>query len=111
MDGLGNYRIYDDANLPSILSLPYLGFVDINDEIYQNTRAFIFSAKDKYFYSKGTINGVGSSHTERRYIWPLALITTIMTSKSKVEIKNCLDNLLLSAKNNLMHESFSIDEP
>lgn len=81
---MGNYRIYDDANLPSLLSLPYLGFVEVSSEIYQNTRAFIFSERDRYFYANKTVNGVGSSHTEYRYIWPLALITTIMTSTSRV---------------------------
>ena len=31
IDGMGNYRTYDDSNLPSLLSLPYLGFVGQND--------------------------------------------------------------------------------
>lgn len=43
VDGRGNYRIYDDSNIPSLMSLPYLGFVDSEDEIYQNTRRFLLS--------------------------------------------------------------------
>ena len=108
---MGNYRTYDDSNLPSLLSLPYLGFVNINDRIYQNTRNFILSQKDEFFYAKGDISGVGSSHTPKNYIWPLALMTQIMTSRSNKEIKNCLDSLLLSAKDNLMHESFNVENP
>lgn len=111
VDGTGNYRMYDDSNLPSILSMPYLKFVSADDEIYQNTRKFILSDKNRFFYGRGDISGVGSSHTDDRYIWPLALITQILTSKSNNEIKNCLSSLILSAKDNLMHESFSVDNP
>lgn len=82
VDGTGSYRIYDDSNLPSILSMAYLGFVDVKDETYQNTRKFILSEKNKFFYARGELNGVGSSHTSPRYIWPLALITQILTSQS-----------------------------
>lgn len=87
---MGNYRTYDDANLPSLLSLPYLGFVKVNEKVYQNTRKFILSQKDEFFYSKGEVSGVGSSHTPKNYIWPLALMTQIMTSQSNSEITNCL---------------------
>jgi uncharacterized protein len=67
--------------------------------------------KNKYFYARGDISGVGSSHTSERYIWPLALTIQILTSKSNTEIRNCLSSLIKSAKNNLMHESFSVDNP
>lgn len=53
VDGRGNYRSYDDSNLPSLLSLPYLGFVGINDTVYQNTRKLILSESNKYFYARG----------------------------------------------------------
>ena len=43
VDGSGSYRIYDDSNLPSILSMAYLGFIDVKDQTYQNTRQFILS--------------------------------------------------------------------
>ena len=62
--------------------MPYLKFVDVKDSVYQNTRKFILSDKNKFFYARGDINGVGSSHTSERYIWPLALITQILTSNS-----------------------------
>lgn len=103
--------MYDDSNLPSILSMAYLGFVDVKDETYQNTRKFILSERNKFFYARGELNGVGSSHTSPRYVWPLALITQILTSQSNNEIKNCLNSLIKSAKNDLMHESFSVDNP
>jgi meiotically up-regulated gene 157 (Mug157) protein len=33
----------DDANIPGLLSLPYLEYVDINDPIYQATRQAVLS--------------------------------------------------------------------
>ena len=62
--------------------MPYLGFLDVNDEVYQNTRHYILSERDTFFFARGDISGVGSSHTWSRYIWPLALITQILTSNS-----------------------------
>lgn len=53
VDGMGSYRLYDDSNLPSLLSLAYLKFVDENNEIYKNTRKFILSEKNRYFYGLG----------------------------------------------------------
>lgn len=53
VDGRGDYRTYDDSNLPSLLSLPYLGFVGLNDTVYQNTRKLILSERNRYFYAKG----------------------------------------------------------
>jgi len=43
VDGFGNFFFADDANPPSLLSLPFLGFVDAHDAIYQNTRALLLS--------------------------------------------------------------------
>ena len=53
VDGMGNYKVMDDANLPSLLSLSYLKFVDINDELYKNTREFVLSERDYYFFAFG----------------------------------------------------------
>lgn len=62
----------DDANVPSLLSIPYLGFADANDEIYKNTRAFILSKENPY-YLRNRAKGIGSPHTWSEYIWPIAL--------------------------------------
>lgn len=59
----------------------------------------------------GSIHGIGSSHTPHMYIWPLALMTQILTSQSDEEIKNALQSLLASAKNDLLHEAFSVANP
>ena len=65
VDGFGNYRLYDDANLPSLLSLPYLGYIPVGDIVYQNTRKLILSKKNPFYYEKGQLKGVGSSHAQR----------------------------------------------
>ena len=109
VDGMGGYRLYDDANLPSLLSLPYLG-IDYGS-YYSDTRKYVLSSANKYYYQRDDIKGVGSSHTEPRYIWPLALTVQILTSDDSAEIENCLKSLKISAKDDLMHESFSVDRP
>ena len=43
VDGYGNYYCIDDGNVPSLLSLPYLGAVKPDDQIYQNTRKLVLS--------------------------------------------------------------------
>ncbi len=46
----GNHHLMDDANVPSLLAMPYLGDVDVNDPIYQNTRCFVWSEDNPYFF-------------------------------------------------------------
>lgn len=103
--------MFDDANLPSLLSLPYLGFVTKTDPTYLDTRAFLLSTANPYFYQHGDIKGIGSSHTPPSSIWPLALITQILTTDNRDEIRNCLQSLKAHSTDNLNHESFSVLNP
>jgi meiotically up-regulated gene 157 (Mug157) protein len=103
VDGKGTSVLFDDANLPSLVSLSYLRFVDIKDDIYRNTRQLMLSAKNPYFYENNQYKGIGSSHTPNRNIWPLALITQILTSNNDDEIRKCLEGLIAQAKDNLIH--------
>lgn len=50
VDGYGNRFLMDDANVPSLLAMPYLGDMDVNDPIYQNTRRFVWSEANPYFF-------------------------------------------------------------
>lgn len=112
VDGLGNHLLMDDANSPSLLSTPYFGYCSINDPIYQNTRRFILSHDNPYYYTGKYASGIGSPHTPQGYIWHIALIMQALTSNSENEIKMCLDMILATdADTGFMHESFSPNNP
>ncbi|GAS81540.1 unknown protein [Paenibacillus amylolyticus] len=84
-DGKGNHNLMDDANVPSLLSLPYLGYVDENDVVYQNTRRFILSSHNPYFYEGTAAAGIGSPHTPEGYIWHIALSMQGLTTEDRNE--------------------------
>lgn len=111
-DGLGNYLLQDDANIPSLLSLPYLGVCTESDAIYLNTRNFVLSEKNPYFYIGQVLTGLGSQHTPVNQVWPLGIAMQGITSTSAEEIESCLQFLELShAGTNHMHESVEMNDP
>ncbi len=110
-DGYGNVLLMDDAGLPSLISIPYLGYKTASDAVYRNTRRFALSPDNPYF-QKGLIEGVGSPHTPGPNIWPMGLISRALTSSDPAEISQCLAWLKLSnAGTGFMHESFDKDNP
>ena len=112
VDGLGNQLFMDDANVPSLLSLPYLGYVDKEDEIYQNTRKAVLSDLNPFYYEGKYAKGVGSPHTPERYIWHIALSIQLMTSVDEGEKKEILKWFeTTDAGTNLLHEGFDVDNP
>ena len=111
-DGLGNYLLQDDANIPSLLSLPYLGVCSELDPIYVKTREFILSSSNPFFYRGEVLTGLGSQHTPENQVWPLGIAMQGITSTSEIEIEECLKLLELShAGTNQMHESVGMDNP
>jgi meiotically up-regulated gene 157 (Mug157) protein len=111
-DGLGNYLLQDDANVPSLLSLPYLGVCSESDSTYLNTRSFVLSDKNPYFYSGSVLTGLGSQHTPENQVWPLGIAMQGITSTSAAEIETCLQLLENSlAGTYQMHESVGKDDP
>jgi meiotically up-regulated gene 157 (Mug157) protein len=113
VDGFGNVNLMDDANVPSLLSLPYLGAIDHKNVIYQNTRRFVLSGHNPYFYKGTTTEGTGGPHVQQlEMIWPLSIITRALTSDNDSEIQLCLKMLKeSSAGTGFMHESFKKDHP
>jgi len=112
VDGLGNYHIMDDANVPSLLSLPYLGCVPADDPIYLNTRRMLLSKSNPYYYEGKAANGIGSPHTPENYVWPISLCIQGLTSADRNEILGLIDTLSsIDADTNLMHEGVDVDEP
>jgi meiotically up-regulated gene 157 (Mug157) protein len=98
----------DDANSPSLLSAPYLGYAEKNDEIYLNTRKFILSQSNPWYFEGSVAKGVGSPHTGLDKIWHIALTMQALTSLDEAEIKECINMLTTThAGTFLMHESFN----
>lgn len=111
-DGFGNYNLMDDANSPSLLAIPYLGYRPADDPVYQNTRRFILSEDNPYYYSGTAARGVGSPHTPPRYIWHIGLCMQILTSTDAAEKRACFDMISRThAGTNFMHEGFDVDDP
>lgn len=110
-DGLGNYNLMDDANVPSLLSIPYLGYVPNTDKVYKNTRKFILSPDNPYFYSGQCASGVGSPHTPHRYIWHIALAIQGLTAETQDEKKEILATMVRTdGGTGFMHEGFHVDD-
>ncbi|MEJ8305003.1 glycoside hydrolase family 125 protein [Saccharibacillus sacchari] len=111
-DGFGNHNLMDDANVPSLLALPYLGYVDENDEVYLNTRRFILSPSNPYFYEGTAASGIGSPHTPEGYIWHIALSMQGLTSQEREEKLRLLALIRdTDADTGLTHEGFSANDP
>lgn len=112
VDGMGGVNHMDDANVPSLLSLPYLETCTPEDELYQNTRRFVLSKANPYYYTGRYASGVGSPHTPEGYIWPISLCVQAMTSTDLDEIAALLHTLLhTTGGTGFMHEGFDPDAP
>lgn len=112
VDGFGNTSLMDDANVPSLLGLPYLGCVDKNDPIYQNTRKLVWSNDNPYFFKGKAGEGIGGPHVGYDMVWPMSLIMLAMTSSNDAEVASCLRTLVATdADTGFMHETFHKDDP
>ncbi len=110
VDGFGNYLLMDDANLPSLLSIPYFNKDYEGSKVYKETREFVLSKKNKYFVEGKVVKGVGSPH--RKGVWTLSLIMEGLTTKNKEEEEKVFKYLKLShAGTYLIHEAFNPDNP
>lgn len=111
-DGFGNHLWMDDANVPSLLSLPYLGICPETDPRYMRTRKFVLGDDNPYFFRGKAATGIGSPHVGLNMIWPISLIIQAMTTDDETEILTCLRTLKTThAGTGFMHESFEKDDP
>ncbi|MBC2302339.1 glycoside hydrolase family 125 protein [Listeria welshimeri] len=112
VDGLGNQLLMDDANVPSLLSMPIINYLEKESPIYQNTRKFILSKSNPYYFEGHLAKGIGSPHTPAGYIWPIGLAIQGLTASDESEKLAILQMLLeTDAGTGLMHESFHPDHP
>ncbi len=102
----------DDANVPSLLSMPYLGLVDADDVLYRNTRRFVWSESNPYFFKGKVAEGIGGPHVAYGMAWPMSIMMKAFTSVDDTEIKDCIKMLLdTDAGTGFIHESFDVDDP
>jgi len=112
VDGFGSSITMDDANIPSLLSLPYLNAVPVSDPIYQRTRAFVLSPNNPFFFRGVAAEGIGGPHIGRDMIWPMAITMRGLTSADENEIRTCIKMLKNThGDTGFMHESFHKDDP
>ena len=112
VDGYGNRFLMDDANVPSLLAMPYLGDMDVNDPIYQNTRRFVWSEANPYFFRGSAGEGIGGPHVGYDMAWPMSIMMKAFTSQDDAEIKRCVEMLMTTdAGTGFMHESFNVNDP
>lgn len=110
VDGFGNYLMMDDANVPSLLSMPYLGYCKATDRIYQNTRRFVWSEDNPYFFHGKDGEGIGGPHVGVRYAWPMSMIMKGLTTSDAAEMRDCLYQLMhTDGDTDFIHESFNVD--
>ncbi|OZJ05808.1 hypothetical protein BZG36_00875 [Bifiguratus adelaidae] len=116
VDGHGSMLFMDDANIPSLLALPYLGFLSKEDPIYKNTRAFILSEWNPWFFrgtggSAGSFEGVGGPHVGRNMVWPMSLLVRILTSNDREEVKIALEMIRGTTDGTgFIHESVHVNQ-
>ncbi|KAI0721887.1 Six-hairpin glycosidase-like protein [Cerioporus squamosus] len=108
-NGFGGRYVMDDANVPSLLSLPYLGFLDKKHPAYVKTRKVLLSRNNPYYAAGKNFSGIGGPHVDAYHPWPMSQISAIFGTDDDGEI---LNSLYLIANNTaglgLIHESVAI---
>ena len=111
VDGYGNYTMMDDANVPSLLALPYMGWGNADDPIYRNTRNFVWSEDNPYFFRGKAGEGIGGPHVGLDFPWPMSIILKGLTTDDAGELQECLTMLRnTDGDTGFMHESFHKDD-
>ncbi|MBK9490818.1 MAG: glycoside hydrolase family 125 protein [Haliscomenobacter sp.] len=111
VNGFGSFNLMDDANVPSLLSLPYLGAVKNTDPVYVNTRKYLLSTNNPFFFKGKAAEGIGGPHAGMNMIWPLSVTMRGLTSTNAAEVTQCLRSLKLThGGTGFMHEAFHKDD-
>lgn len=112
VDGFGQFNLMDDANVPSLLAMDYLGYKPAKAEVAEHTRQMILSEKNPYYYTGEKASGIGSPHTPVRYIWHISMAIQGLTAKTKEEKYQVIKRLMeTDGGTGLMHEGFHVDDP
>ncbi|KAF3014775.1 hypothetical protein E8E14_010803 [Neopestalotiopsis sp. 37M] len=110
VDGYGSSILMDDANYPSLLALPLMGFVSNDDETYKNTRKMLLAKESNPYYLTGrAFHGIGGPHIGLQNAWPMSLLVQAQTSDNDTEITECIDFVLKASRLGLIHESVDVN--
>ncbi|MDX5986099.1 glycoside hydrolase family 125 protein [Sphingomonas echinoides] len=111
VDGFGNAIFMDDANVPSLSGLAYLGCVAQSDPLWQRTQAAAWGPDNPYFFKGKAGEGIGGPHAGLRQIWPMSLIVRALSSDDPAVIRACLKTLReTDADTGFIHETFDQDD-
>jgi meiotically up-regulated gene 157 (Mug157) protein len=112
VDGLGNALLIDDANVPSLLSLPYIGYCAATNPVYLASREWALGPGNPNWVEGKTIRGIGSTHTRRGFVWPLAIAMEGLTAPTRSGLEDALRRLEATLTPRLLfHESVDPDDP
>ncbi len=112
VDGQGSFELMDDANLPDLTSTALWEYLSPYDPVYQNTRRFVLSQDDPYFYRGRFATGLGSPHTPTGWVWPLGMTAQALTSQDATEVADLIKSIAATGSTDgLIHESFDPDDP
>ncbi|HEX3466829.1 MAG TPA: glycoside hydrolase family 125 protein [Candidatus Elarobacter sp.] len=112
VDGRGHANVMDDANIPSLLSIPYFGYLPKTNSLYLTTRRFALSDRNPYFFRGKYAQGIGSPHTPHGYVWPLALCVQALTATDPKEVDQVFGWIAVSdVGDHRLHESFNANWP
>lgn len=109
VDGMGQVKLMDDANLPNLLSIPYLKFTSSEDKVYQTTKSYVLSKENPYFFQGKYMRGVGSSHTPKGYVWPISIATEGLVSDERWQQKQLLKGIVEINGDKGCHESIDVN--
>ena len=112
VDGLGRYKLMDDANSPDLLSLPYFRADYAGSILYLRTRSFVLSSANPYYYSGKYASGEGSPHTPTGWVWPMALVMQALTARDTSETRRLISRVRSTrSADGYLYESFDPDNP
>ena len=112
VDGRGGFELMDDANLPDLVSACAWEYVSPEDPIYKNTRRFVLSNDDPFYYRGTFASGLGSPHTPTGWVWPLGMTAQALTSQDQQEVARLIKSIATTGgSDGLIHESFDPNDP
>lgn len=111
VDGFGQYNVMDDANLPSLLSIPWFGYCGSENKLYQNTKKVIYSEVNPYYYEGKELSGIGSPHTPAGYVWHISMGMKGLVSDDRKEQAEIIRQMIATDGGTLcMHEGICADD-